>query len=74
MLFNVEIRVEWQVPRDQLCPEDRERGPVGEYWIELAADDPQTAEDLGLEWFNDHYAPVEPENYRISPVVHRLRP
>lgn len=70
--FNVCVLVERNVPREQLDPEDAERGPVGEYWVEVETDSGGlVAEVLGLEWFHDIYQFARPEDHRVSVRVMR---
>jgi hypothetical protein len=72
--YDVRITAERNLPCDQLDPEDRASGPVGEYWIEIEAGDDYAAEDLGLEWFHDVHPINVPEDFRIGVYVQRLRP
>ena len=72
MFYDVCVLVERNVPVEQLEPEDREHGPVGEYWLDdIEANDPERAECHGLEWFNDIYQFANPDDHRLSVRVLR---
>jgi hypothetical protein len=69
--FEVCVTADCIVRRDQMDPDDRKAGPVGEYYVELEASDGNTAEELGLDWFHDHHAVTVPEHYRITAHARR---
>lgn len=65
--YDVCVTVERNVPVEQLEPEDAERGPLGEYWVEIeTSSGAMVAECHGLEWFNDIYQFANPDHHRVS--------
>lgn len=72
--FEARIDVERLIPREEMDPEDCESGPMGEYWIEIEANDPGTAEELALDWFYDGHPINFPEHFGISVSVWRQQP